>query len=81
MKEIDPIEELHQIRQKIYKEAGGTPESLVRYYMKLQKQYADRLVDLSKPRLVQAPPRKHPAKPAAKTATRKSGKRRKAVVS
>jgi hypothetical protein len=78
MKEVDPIEELHQIRRKIFKEAGGTPESLVRYYIKRQKQYADRLVDLSKPGSAQNTPRKHPTKPAPKA---KPGTRRKAVVS
>ncbi len=24
--DIDPVEELHQIRRKLYKKAGGTPE-------------------------------------------------------
>lgn len=31
MDEIDPIEELHEIRRRLYAEAGGTPEAYVRY--------------------------------------------------
>jgi hypothetical protein len=77
--DIDPVEELHQIRQKLYKKAGGTPEAYVRYIMEQQKQYADRLVDFSKPESVKNTPRRKPAKPAAKISARKSASRRKAV--
>jgi hypothetical protein len=77
--DIDPVEELHQIRQKLYKKAGGTPEAYVRYIMEQQKQYADRLVDLSKPTAAQSKSRRKSTKPAAKASTRKSASRRKAV--
>lgn len=79
MKEVDPIEELHQIRQKLYKEAGGTPQAFVRYIMERQKQYADRLVDLSKPGVVQGNPGRKSVRPNTKAPARKAGKRRKAV--
>ena len=81
MKEEDPIEELHRIRRKIYKDAGGTPESLVRYYMKQQKQYGDRLVDLSRSETTQPKSRKRPTKPVAKATARKPNVRHKVVVS
>ena len=70
--DIDPVEELHRIRRALYKKAGGTPEAYVRYLLEQQKQYADRLVDLSKPR-------RKAAKPAASNSTRKPGRRGKAV--
>lgn len=79
MKEMDPVEELHQIRQKLYKDAGGTPKAFVRYIMERQKQYADRLVDLSKPGMTQNKSRKNPTKPAARVSSRKPKQRRKTV--
>ncbi len=77
--DIDPVEELHQIRRKLYQKAGGTPEAYVRYFMEQQKQYADRLVDFSKPGTVQSNPRRKPAKPAARGSARNPGRRGKAV--
>lgn len=50
MDEIDPIEELHEIRRKLMKKAGGTPEAYVRYIMEQQKLHPEGLVDLSKPK-------------------------------
>ena len=80
MKEVDPVEELHQIRQKMFKDAGGTPSAFVRYLMEKQKEYADRLVDLSKPDVSENKPRQKPAKrAAAKTAPSKAKQRRKTV--
>ncbi len=68
--DIDPVEELHEIRRKLYKKAGGTPEAYVRYLMEQQNQYADRLVDFSRPGAVKNKTRRKSAK---------QGQRRKAV--
>ena len=76
MKEVDPIEELHCIRQIMYKKAGATPEAFVRYLMEQQKHYADRLVNLSKATSAQATVRKPLKKPVTKSSSRKTGKRR-----
>ncbi len=35
--DIDPIEEIHKIREKMYAEAGGTPAAFVRYLRALEK--------------------------------------------
>ena len=67
MKEVDPVEELHKIRQAICKEAGGTPAAYARYYF-----------EMSQKRVAAAKaPKKGNAKPAAKTSTGKgkAGKR------
>jgi len=37
MEEIDPIEELHEVRRKIVAKAGGTPAALMRYLRSLEK--------------------------------------------
>ncbi len=49
MNDIDPIEEIHEIRRKLMEKAGGTPEAYVRHIMKQQKMNPEGLVDLSKP--------------------------------
>ncbi len=77
--DIDPVEELHRIRRKLYKKAGGTPEAYIRYFMEQQKQYADRLVDFSKPETAQSKPRRKPAKAAVRGSARQLGRRAKAV--
>ncbi len=64
MKDIDPIDELHEVRRKILAEAGGTPAALMRYLRALEKKEA------AKDTL---------AKSAAKAPTRRPGKRSKAV--
>jgi len=69
MKEVDPVEELHKIRQAICKEAGGTPAAYARYYFEMSQKRAA---------AAQAP-KKGKAKPAAKTSTGKAGKRREVV--
>lgn len=79
MDEIDPIEELHEIRRKLMKKAGGTPEAYVRYIMEQQKLHPEGLVDLSKPKTPKNKPGRKPVKPGAKAPTRKPGQRRKAV--
>lgn len=63
MDEIDPIDELHQIREMLYKKAGGTPQAYVKYVMEQQKEYADRLVDLSKPEPAKKKSRRRSAVP------------------
>jgi hypothetical protein len=35
MREADPVEELHNIRKAIMKEAGGTPVAYARYYFEM----------------------------------------------
>ncbi len=37
MEEMDPIEELHEVRRKIVAKAGGTPAALMRYLRSLEK--------------------------------------------
>ncbi|MBI4640291.1 MAG: hypothetical protein HY731_06330 [Candidatus Tectomicrobia bacterium] len=42
---FDPIvEELHQTRQRIWKEAGGTWEGLLKYLHEKRSEYIERLV-------------------------------------
>lgn len=62
MDEVDPIEEIHEIRRKLMKKAGGTPEAYFRYIMEQQRQNPKGLVDLSKSRAVANKPRRKPAK-------------------
>ena len=46
----DPvINEIREVRRQISARVGHDPVRLVEYYMKLQEQYRDRLVDSSKP--------------------------------
>jgi hypothetical protein len=77
--DIDPVEELHEIRQKLYKKAGGTPEAYVRYLMEQQKQYADRLVDFSDSGTAKTATRRKSAKPTTRGSVRKPGRRSKVV--
>ncbi len=45
----DPvIDEIREIRHRISERSDHDPARLVAYYMKLQEQYRDRLVDTSK---------------------------------
>ena len=45
----DPvINEIREVRHQISARVGHDPAKLVEYYMKLQEQYRDRLVDSSK---------------------------------
>lgn len=37
MEDMDPIDELHDIRRKIVAKAGGTPAALMRYLRSLEK--------------------------------------------
>jgi hypothetical protein len=41
----DVIEEVREIRRKISEQFDHDPVKLVEYYMEIQKQYAERLVD------------------------------------
>lgn len=68
MKEDDLIEELHKIREVIWKEAGGTPAAYAQYYFKMsQKRFAAEKAAQKK--------EKCSAKPKAKAPARQSGKR------
>lgn len=50
-KQSDPvIDEIRAIRHRISEECGHDPARLVAYFMKLQEQYRDRLIDMSKER-------------------------------
>ena len=40
MEDMDPVEELHEIRKKIVAEAGGSPAGLMRYLRSLEKREA-----------------------------------------
>ncbi len=79
MDEVDPIEEIHEIRRKLIAKAGGTLDAYVRHIMEQQKLNPDGLVDLSKPKVAQQKRQRKSAMPAAKISTRKTGQRRKAV--
>ncbi len=79
MNDIDLIEEIHEIRRKLMKKAGGTPEAYVRHIMEQQKLNPDGLVDLSKPKVVQKKLHRKPAKTAGKVPVPKIGKLRKTV--
>ena len=42
----DPvIEEVREVRRRISEECGHDPDKLVAYYMELQKELGDRLID------------------------------------
>ncbi len=75
MKEIDPVEELHKIRQAICKEAGGTPAAYARYYFELSQER----IAAKKPAPAGSKHLKPSVKPDAKASVRKAGKRRKTV--
>ena len=48
--ERDPvIDEIREVRQDISKRFAHDPARLVAYYMELQKQYRDRLIDTAEP--------------------------------
>jgi hypothetical protein len=48
--QIDPvIDEIREIRHRISVQVQHDPTKLVEYYMKLQEQYSDRLIDTSQP--------------------------------
>jgi hypothetical protein len=84
MKEIDPVEELHRIRQRICKKAGGTPADYVRYYYEMDKKIfgeSNTAEGVLPARTKAAPskPRRKSAKPAARTSSRKPRQRRRAV--
>ncbi len=54
MEDMDPIEELHEVRRKIVAKAGGTPTALMRYLRSLEKKEGQ----TSAKRVVKAPARK-----------------------
>ncbi len=83
-KDVDPVEELHRIRKQICKEAGGTTEDYLRYYLEMdrEKVAASNAAEAAKPaqtKAVQSKPRRKSAKPAAKASSHKQGWRHKAV--
>ena len=43
-----PIDEIREIRERISARFNHDPAALIAYYMKLQEQYKDRLLDTSK---------------------------------
>ena len=44
--QIDPvIDGIREVRRRISEQCGHDPERLVAYYMKLQQQFADRLIE------------------------------------
>lgn len=45
MKHDPPIDELREIRQRISARFDNDPVRIVDYYIKLQEQYRDRLID------------------------------------
>ncbi len=54
MEDLDPIEELHEVRRKIVAKAGGTPAALMRYLRSLEKREGTIPIK----RVVKAPARK-----------------------
>lgn len=47
----DGVEEVRQIRREIWAEFDNDPEKLIAYYAELDKQYADRMIEVKrKPR-------------------------------
>ena len=84
MNDIDPIEELHEIRRAICKKAGGTTADYLPYYLEMDKKHvaaskAAEAAASSKPKATESKSRRLPAKPRAKAAVRKPDQRRKAV--
>jgi hypothetical protein len=53
----DIVEEIREIRRQIWARLDNDPEKIAAYYMELDKQYADRMID--------APNRVKPGKSAA----------------
>jgi hypothetical protein len=52
----DPvIDEIREVRRRISERCNNDPAKLVAYYMKLQEQYRDRLIDAPRPQLDQDP--------------------------
>jgi hypothetical protein len=46
----DPvIDEIREVRHRISERCNHDPKELVAYYMKLQEQHRDRLIDFTKP--------------------------------
>jgi hypothetical protein len=43
-----PIDEIRELRRRISARFDHDPARLVAYYMKLQEQYRDRLIDIAK---------------------------------
>ena len=48
MKNDEPIDEVRELRRRISARFGHDPARLVAYYVKLQEQYRDRLIDPAK---------------------------------
>jgi hypothetical protein len=48
MKNDEPIDEIREVRRRISARFEHDPAKLVAYYMKLQEQYRDRLIDTGK---------------------------------
>ena len=52
----DPvIDEIREVRRRISEQCGHDPERLVAYYMELQQQFADRLIERTAPAAVPDP--------------------------
>lgn len=45
----DAIEEVHEIRRRIWAQFDNDPQKVVAHYMELDKQFADRMVKSSRP--------------------------------
>ncbi len=82
----DPIvEELHRIRWRICKKAGGTPEDYFRYYYEMDKEKvaarkaAEAGALPARTKAAPSKPRRKSAKPAARASARKPASRRKTV--
>ena len=83
-KDVDPVEELHRIRKQICKEAGGTTEDYLRYYLEMdrEKVAASKIAEAAKParaNTVQSKRSRKSTKPAVKASARQQRQRRKAV--
>ncbi len=50
--DIDPIEEIHNIRKAMYAEAGGTPAAFARYLRELEQKNAKRQTTASPTRKI-----------------------------
>ncbi len=72
MNEDDPVEELHKIRQAIWKKAGGTPEAYAQYYYEI----GQRRLAVSK---ATCKDKALSAKAINKTGSRKLGRQRKKI--
>jgi hypothetical protein len=42
----DVVEEVRQIRREIWAELDNDPEKVIAYYMELDKEYADRMIEV-----------------------------------